>query len=116
MEREGLPTVANLLPDSLPVLAILCSGGLDSALLLVLALKGRQRVHPLYVRTGLYWEKTELAYLRRFLELVHCETLQPLKILELPVEDLYEAHWSITGRAVPDADSPDAAVFLPGRN
>jgi 7-cyano-7-deazaguanine synthase len=32
------------------------------------------------------------------------------------VADLYGPHWSITGQAVPDADSPDEAVFLPGRN
>jgi 7-cyano-7-deazaguanine synthase len=30
--------------------------------------------------------------------------------------DLYDAHWSVTGEGVPDADSPDEAVFLPGRN
>lgn len=34
----------------------------------------------------------------------------------MPVTDLYGEHWSITGRNVPDADTPDEAVFLPGRN
>ena len=41
---------------------------------------------------------------------------RPLRILDLPVADLYDEHWSITGRQVPGADTPDEAVFLPGRN
>jgi 7-cyano-7-deazaguanine synthase len=73
-------------------------------------------VHPLYVRHGLYWEVDELRHLRRFLEAVRTPALRPLQVLEMPVRDLYGEHWSITGRDVPDADSPDAAVFLPGRN
>jgi 7-cyano-7-deazaguanine synthase len=32
------------------------------------------------------------------------------------VRDLYGDHWSLTGRGVPGADTPDDAVFLPGRN
>jgi 7-cyano-7-deazaguanine synthase len=43
-------------------------------------------------------------------------TIQPLTILHLPVADLYGRHWSVTGRAVPDAETPDQAVYLPGRN
>jgi 7-cyano-7-deazaguanine synthase len=39
-----------------------------------------------------------------------------LTILNVPVADLYGAHWSITGRDVPARGSPDQAVFLPGRN
>jgi 7-cyano-7-deazaguanine synthase len=34
----------------------------------------------------------------------------------MPVTDLYGKHWSLTGEAVPDENSPDEAVFLPGRN
>jgi 7-cyano-7-deazaguanine synthase len=39
-----------------------------------------------------------------------------LTILEQPVADLYGNHWSLTGRGVPGAETPDEAVFLPGRN
>src|SRR5262249_20873719 len=39
-----------------------------------------------------------------------------LTILEMPVADLYGQHWSTTGQDIPDADSPDEAVYLPGRN
>lgn len=97
-------------------LAILISGGLDSAVLLGEALQHHPAVHPLYVRNGLYWEGVELEYLRRFLAAVSSPALQPLQLLDLPVADLYADHWSITGRGVPEAGSPDEAVFLPGRN
>ena len=36
--------------------------------------------------------------------------------LDMPLEDIYGHHWSITGNHVPDDRSPDEAVFLPGRN
>jgi 7-cyano-7-deazaguanine synthase len=42
--------------------------------------------------------------------------LAELVELNLPVDDLYEEHWSITGAAVPDRTTSDEAVFLPGRN
>ena len=51
-------------------LAVLISGGLDSAILLGEALRGGAAVHPLYVRNGLSWEAVELPHLRRFLEAV----------------------------------------------
>jgi 7-cyano-7-deazaguanine synthase len=34
----------------------------------------------------------------------------------LPLADVYGDHWSITGRNIPEAGTPDEAVFLPGRN
>ena len=34
----------------------------------------------------------------------------------MPLKDLYGRHWSTDGLAVPDAHSPDDAVYLPGRN
>jgi 7-cyano-7-deazaguanine synthase len=97
-------------------LAVLTSGGLDSAVLLGEALRERPAVVPLYVRHGLTWEAAELQHLHRFLEAVRAPALWPLVVLEMPVADLYPEHWSLTGRGVPDADSPDEAVFLPGRN
>jgi 7-cyano-7-deazaguanine synthase len=96
--------------------AILISGGLDSAILLGELLPRYPAVYPLYVRTGLAWEAVELQHLGRFLQALRCPALQPLQILEMPVADLYSDHWSISGRDVPDADSPDEAVYLPGRN
>jgi len=96
--------------------AVLISGGLDSSILLGEAVQLCAAVHPLFVRNGLTWETIELDYLRRFLDAVRCPALQPLEVLDMPVRDVYGSHWSVTGRGVPDADSPDEAVFLPARN
>jgi len=100
----------------LPELAVLISGGVDSAVLLAESLRGHSPVHPLYIRSGLHWEAVELDHLRRFLAAVRDPALRPLHILEMPVADVYTEHWSIAGNGVPDADSPDEAVYLPGRN
>src|SRR3954469_4090946 len=95
---------------------VLVSGGLDSAVLLGTAVRCRPAVTPLYVRTGLAWEAAERACLDRFLAELPAAGLRPLVTLALPVADLYGDHWSLTGRDVPGADSPDEAVYLPGRN
>ncbi len=97
-------------------LAILISGGLDSAILLGDALRRGEQVWPLFIRFGLAWEEVELIFLSKFLETLAARSLMPLTILEQPVADLYGDHWSVTGRGVPSADAPDEAVFLPGRN
>jgi 7-cyano-7-deazaguanine synthase len=97
-------------------LAVLVSGGLDSAILVGESLGQHAQVHPLYVRQGLLWESAELHYLKRFLEVLGCPVLKPLTVLEMPVVDLYGNHWSITGQNVPSSNTPDEAVFLPGRN
>jgi 7-cyano-7-deazaguanine synthase len=98
------------------MLAVLISGGLDSAILLGEGLRSHSKVYPLYIRSGLCWESVELQHLRGFLEALHRPALAALQILEVPVADLYGTHWSITGHDVPAADTPDEAVFLPGRN
>jgi 7-cyano-7-deazaguanine synthase len=97
-------------------LAVLVSGGLDSAILLAEATRVYPAVFPLYVRTGLQWEPVEREYLDRFLLAIRAPVLQPLVVLDQPVEDVYGSHWSISGQGVPDANTPDDAVFLPGRN
>src|SRR5262249_24807341 len=119
MERPNRPKIGESLlqlPSQTVRLAVLISGGLDSAILLGEALDACPTVHPLYVRTGLSWESVEISYLHRFLEAVQRPALQPLHILDLPVLDLYDKHWSVTGENVPDAQTTDDAVFLPGRN
>ncbi|WP_425613436.1 7-cyano-7-deazaguanine synthase [Anatilimnocola sp. NA78] len=95
---------------------VLTSGGLDSCILVGDLLRQERRVQPFYIRTGLTWQEEELPSLQRFLQAVQCEQLLPLVLLDLPLADLYSGHWSLTGRGTPDAESPDEAVFLPGRN
>ncbi len=97
-------------------IAVLVSGGLDSAVLLGTAARRRPAVYPLYVRTGLAWEDAERDCLGRFLGELREPGLRPLVTLDLPVADLYGDHWSLTGHDVPGADTPDEAVYLPGRN
>lgn len=95
---------------------VLLSGGLDSAILVGNLLASERFVQPFYVRFGLHWEPTELAAARRFLAAIAGPRLLPLVVFELPLHDLYQGHWSLTGQAIPAADSADEAVFLPGRN
>jgi 7-cyano-7-deazaguanine synthase len=102
--------------ESRAALAVLVSAGIDSAILLAEALDHHPRVYPLYVRSGLYWETAELSHLWRFLGALERPALAPLQVLDVPVGDLYASHWSLTGDKIPDADSLDDAVFLPGRN
>lgn len=102
-------------PDS-STIGVLTSGGLDSCILVGKLLREGHRVQPFYIRTELRWQTPELQSLQRFLSAIAAENLSPLVQLELPLGDLYGTHWSTTGSNVPGAESPDEAVFLPGRN
>ena len=93
--------------------AVLTSGGLDSAILVAELLRQGRRVQPIYVRFGLVWESVEEAHLRRFLRTLPAP--EPVT-LEFPIADVYAAHWSVSADGIPGADTPDEAVYLPGRN
>lgn len=95
---------------------VLVSGGIDSAALLTESLRRFSSVTPVYVRQNLFWEKAELFWLRSFLKAIRSEKLKPLRILELPMDDVYGRHWSTTGKKIPGAASKDSAVYLAGRN
>jgi 7-cyano-7-deazaguanine synthase len=107
---------ANPIADVTRPLAVLVSGGIDSAVLLGEALLVRPAVTPIYIRTGARWEVVEFKYLQRFLKALNQECLRPIVELEMPVRDLYGEHWSVTGDGVPGSETPDEAVYLPGRN
>ena len=96
--------------------AVLASGGLDSAILVAELLSQGSVVHPIYVRFGLAWEPTEEAHLRRFLDTLQNPAPEPLTVLNVPIALIYGTHWSVSGDAVPDDRSADEAVYLPGRN
>ena len=92
------------------------SSGLDSAVLLVHE-AAQYEVRPVYVRSGLSWETAELRMLSRFLASpAMAGRLQPLTVVDLPLGDVYPAdHWALTGQP-PAYDTPDARVYLMGRN
>jgi 7-cyano-7-deazaguanine synthase len=96
--------------------AVLMSGGLDSAVLAVDLLRDHDRVLPLYIRGGLKWEEMEQAAVQEFLGAVPAQGLEVLTVLEEPLRDVYGPHWSTGAALAPDAGTPDKAVYLPGRN
>ncbi|MBL8825291.1 MAG: 7-cyano-7-deazaguanine synthase [Planctomycetia bacterium] len=100
--------------------AVLISGGLDSAILVAhLARRSpRSEITPIFIQSGLQWENIELEYMKTYLEKVQhlFSNIKKLVVLSQPVTDLYQQHWSTTGKDVPDASTPDEAVYLPGRN
>jgi 7-cyano-7-deazaguanine synthase len=103
-------------PVNAATVGLLVSGGLDSSILLAHLLAEGRRVQPFYVQSGLHWQRDELWALQAFLITIECDRLEPLVVFDVPLRDLYGYHWSITGRDVPDAESRDDAVYLPGRN
>lgn len=96
--------------------AVLFSGGLDSSILLGQLLAAGHQVQPLYVDCQWHWQSAELQAARRFLVALDEPRLEDLVVLQMPLADLYDDHWSITGRAVPRAHEPDQNVYLPGHN
>jgi 7-cyano-7-deazaguanine synthase len=97
--------------------AVLASGGVDSAILVADRSRQGDVVQPLYLRFGLAWERDEERHLRRFLDSLPAGSgARPLMALEFPITDVYGTHWSVSRTAVPDEDTPDSAVYLPGRN
>ena len=96
--------------------AVLASGGVDSAILVAQLARQWAAVHPVYVRFGLAWETAEEAHLRRFLETLTGPALRPLVVLDVPIAPVYGSHWSLSGDDVPDEQTTDDAVYLPGRN
>lgn len=97
-------------------LAVLVSGGLDSAVLLAEAALAYPDVIPIVVRVGMLWEPAERAHLDRFLAAVRTPAVRPLVVLDQPAADLYGGHWSVTGDGAPSATAAHDADFLPGRN
>jgi 7-cyano-7-deazaguanine synthase len=95
---------------------VLCSGGLDSVVLAA-DLATTATVFPIYVASGLAWEREERAMLTRALEALPASSrVEPLHVLDASVRDVYApTHWSITGTP-PAWDTPDEDVYLVGRN
>jgi len=94
---------------------VLCSGGLDSAVLLVELARAAGRVVPLFVRAGHPWEAAERASLERWVAAVNEPGIAPIRDLGVPMADVYGDHWSITGDT-PGWEAADETVEIKGRN
>lgn len=98
------------------VTAVLCSGGLDSAVLVAHEARGGA-VQPVYVSAGLAWERAEAARVDQLLAApAFAAGVRALARLEQPFTDVYPAaHWALRGTP-PAYDTPDSDVYLVGRN
>src|SRR5262249_15306987 len=96
--------------------AVLCSGGLDSCVLLIDLARQTGRAVPLFVRAGHPWEEAERAALGRFLDADAEPAVAPPRELALPMEDVYATHWSMSCQGALGWAAPDEAVELRGRN
>jgi 7-cyano-7-deazaguanine synthase len=96
--------------------AVLFSGGLDSAVLLAHAAQ-QNVVQPLYVNVGLAWEGQERdAIARLFASGAMAGRLRAIVSLAVDMRDVYPAsHWAVRGDA-PAFDTPDEDVYIEGRN
>jgi len=98
-----------------PSCAVLFSSGLDSAVLAAFEAQTSD-VHPLYISTGLAWEREELAAVDRLLATPVYAGMAPIARLTFTVTDLYPpTHWALRGTP-PAFDTPDEDVYLTGRN
>jgi 7-cyano-7-deazaguanine synthase len=98
--------------------AVLCSGGLDSVVLLADAVRREppHLVQPLYVSVGLAWEHEELAMLDRVLATAPFNGIRAIARMHVDMRDVYPStHWAIRGEP-PAFDTPDEDVYLDGRN
>jgi 7-cyano-7-deazaguanine synthase len=95
--------------------AILLSGGLDSAVLLADE-AAHHDVLPIYVSVGLAWEAGERRMVARLLADPAAGARHAVVTLAVEMRDVYAStHWAIQGRP-PGYHTPDDDVYLPGRN
>src|SRR5262249_57295534 len=86
--------------------AVLASGGVDSAVLTAELLRDGRAVQPIYVRFGLAWEAVEESHLRRFLDTLSGSELGTLVTLDLPIADTYGPHWRLGTDDAPRQHTP----------
>ena len=100
-------------PETTKTVGLLLSGGLDSAILLKVLLDRGNRVQPFYIDFGQYWQADELRGVESFLAAISTPNVLPLVTLDLPLADIYEDHWSITGRTFHRARLPMTVCICP---
>ena len=97
-------------------IAVLLSGGLDSAVL-VAQEATRDLVQPIYVSVGFAWESEEQRMLERLLAAPPFSgRIAPAVLLQFDMRDIFAAsHWAVAGTP-PAFDTPDEDVYIDGRN
>ncbi len=95
--------------------AVLSSGGLDSAVMLS-TLAQQQIVHPIYLRCGLFWEESELGFLHEFVHKLSQDRILQIQELSFSMKDVYGDQWYTRGEDIPGYYDPDLAWEIPGRN
>ncbi len=95
---------------------VLSSGGFDSNILIAEMAKKYSVVYPVYIRSGYFWEKAEIYWLKKYLKALKNKKIKPLTILSSPTNDIDKQGWAITGKKTPGYASKDEEVYLPGRN
>ncbi|RPJ54373.1 MAG: 7-cyano-7-deazaguanine synthase [Acidobacteria bacterium] len=102
--------------SSYNAVAALCSGGLDSAVMLVELAKAGRSVYPIYVRCGLAWEEEERKSLDGFLREVRNPAIRRVVVLNFPMSDVYGQAWYSSGVGIPGYHEADQRWEIPGRN
>jgi 7-cyano-7-deazaguanine synthase len=97
-------------------IGVLVSGGLDSCVLVARLLDEGRPVQPFYVQSDLCWQREERLAVEKFLAALRSPGLRDLVVLDMPMADLYQDHWSVTGSDFPAAGTADEEVYLHGRN
>jgi 7-cyano-7-deazaguanine synthase len=97
-------------------IAVLCSSGLDSAVLLADAAQSGTAV-PIYVSVGFAWESEEQRMLERLLAAPPFSgRIAPAVLLQFDMRDIFAtSHWAVAGTP-PAFDTPDEDVYIDGRN
>lgn len=95
---------------------VLSSGGFDSNILIAEMEKKYSEVYPVYIKSGYFWEKAEIYWLKKYLKALKNKKIKPLTILDSPTKDIDKNNWAVTGKKTPDYASKDEEVYLPGRN
>ena len=85
-------------------------------MLLVELAKNFKSLYPIYVRCGLFWEDTELRFLRSFVSAVGEDRIHEPQSLDFPMGDVYSGQWQTTGTGIPGYYEPDEHWEIPGRN
>jgi 7-cyano-7-deazaguanine synthase len=95
---------------------VLCSAGLDSAVLVALEAQSSE-VTPAYIAVGLAWETAERAALDALTRTrLFGGRVRPPVVLSFDMRDVYPpSHWAIRG-IPPGYDTPDEDVYIDGRN